>query len=333
MKNKSLEFTLVCLVIGLSGCATQQIADSKQLDAAAKAQALSSLESPQQVCKLASQAVAESRKAELEFYAPLHLKQAIKALENGRKYIQNIETESIGKQACFKANKLVAKGITVKFEVKASLNYVLEELDILRKVDVKNQFSDEIQDIVDDVINLIKRVEVGMLAVAIKQQASLVEDMRELEVEIVLHRYIKPVEAMLEKAKRAGAYVLAKRTFEQAEKEMTVARRVIKEKYRDKGKVEAASENALREARHAYYVAREVEKLQIVKPEEAEQRILYIESLLENVNKKFNDVKVVGHSLEDQSTIIAERVNGLLDKLDALNQEVARLKKGGEGIK
>ena len=62
--------------------------------------------------------------------------------------------------------------------------------------------------------------------------------------------------------------------------------------------------------------------------EEAEQKVLYFESLLENINKTISNTKVVGHSLEEQSTIIAERVNRLLDKLNALKQEVARQKQG-----
>lgn len=326
MKNKYLELTLVCLAICLPGCATQQVADIKQLDAQALAQATSTLESPQEVCKLASRAIADARKAELDFYAPLHMEQAIKALKTGRKKIQNIETELTGKQACFKANKLLAKGITIKFEVKKSLKQVLEELEILRKVDENNQFSDDIQDSVDDVINLIKKVEVGKLGVAINRQARLVKNMHELEVKIVLHKYLKPVEVMLKKAEIAGANVLAKKTFEQAKKELRLARKIIKEKFRDKGMVESASENASREARHAYFVAKEVEKLKILKPEDVEQRVLYIESLLENINKKINDVKVVGYSLDDQSSIVADRAKRLLDKLSDLRQEVARLK-------
>ena len=318
---------MLCLVIGLSGCATQRIADTRQLDVESRVQAISSVESPQQVCELASQAVAEASKAELGFYAPLHLKQAIKSLNRGQKYIQNIETELAGKQACFKANNLVAKGIAVKMEVKVSLSHVLEELEFLKKFDEKNQFSDDVQDIVDDVVNLIKKVEAGKLAAAIKGQAGLVEDMQDLEVEIILHKYVKPVEAMLKKSEQAGAKVLAKRTFEQAEKELALAIRILKENYRDKAVVQATGENALREARHAYFVAKEVDKLQILKPEEAEQKVLYFESLLENINKNFNDVKVVGHSLEEQSTIISGRLNRLLDKLDALNKEVARLKR------
>ena len=51
----------------LSGCMSQQIVNTKHMDAAALKQASSSTHTPQQICETASLAVAKANKEELNF--------------------------------------------------------------------------------------------------------------------------------------------------------------------------------------------------------------------------------------------------------------------------
>jgi len=317
--------TLVATLF-LTGCMSQQIANTKHMDDAALKQAASSTQTPQQICEAASVAVATANKEALHFYAPLHLEQASDALEDGQEQIKNKETQAEGVKKCFKVNKLVENGIAIKAKVKSSLSDSLAELAMLKKVDAEKKFTDDIQDYSDEIVDLVKEIEAGKMNEAMQGQAELLKDMLELEIEIVTAKNLNPVEAMIEKAEDVDADDLAEKTFEKAENELESAKKFIRANYRDNNQVEKTSALAMRAAKHAFHVAKEVETLKELKPEAAEEKVLYIESLLERVNKKFNKEVVIGYSLYEQSSIIGERLNTLIDGKESLTREVAQLK-------
>ena len=105
----------------------------------------------------------------------------------------------------------------------------------------------------------------------------------------------------------------AEKTFEKAEVELESARKFIRVNYRNNSQVKTTSALAMRAAKHAFHVAKEVAELKDLKTGAAEEKVLYIESLLERINKKFNKDVVIGHSLYEQSTIIGDRLNALID--------------------
>ena len=326
------KISILVLGITLSGCMSQQIANTKYMDAAAVKQAANSTQTPQQICEEASMAIAKANKEKLHFFAPLHLERASENLEDGQDQIKSKETESEGIKKCFKVNKLVENGIAIKAKVKSSLSDSLAELTILKKVDSEKKFTDEVQDYVEDVIELVKEIEAGKINEAMQGQAELLKDMLELEIEIVTDKNLAPVAAMIEKAEDIDADDLAERTFEKAENELESAKKFIRANYRDDKQVKATSSLAMRAAKHAFYIAKEVETLKEMKPEAAEEKVLYIESLLERVNKKFNKDVVIGHSLYEQSSIIANRLDAVLDKKESLSRDNSQLKKYNQTV-
>ncbi|MCK4704953.1 MAG: hypothetical protein KAT90_05700, partial [Gammaproteobacteria bacterium] len=269
-------------------------------------------------------------KEELHFYAPLHLEQASEALEEGQEQIKDKETRAEGVKKCFKVNKLVDNGIVIKAKVKSSLSDSIAELDMLKKVDEEKKFTDDIQDYVDDVVDLVREIEAGQMNEAMQGQAELLKDMLELEIEIVTDKNLVPVAAMLEKAEDVDAEDLAEKTFEKAGNELESAKKFIRANYRNNEQVEATSALAMRSAKHAYHVAQEVETLKALKSDAAEEKVLYIESLLERINKKFNQDVVIGHSLYEQSSIIVQRLNDLIDGKETLTSEVVQLEQQDE---
>ena len=214
----------------------------------------------------------------------------------GQEKIKDKNTQDEGMKKCFKVNKLVDNGITIKDKVKSSLSDSLAELQMLKKVDEEKKFTDDIQGYVDDVVDLVKEIEAGKMNEAMQGQAELLKDMLELEIEIVTDKNLTPVEVMLEKAEDADAEDLAEKTFEKAENELESAKKFIQANYRNNEQVKATSTLAMRSAKHAYHVAQEVEALKSLKPEAAEEKVLYIESLLERNNKNFNQESVIGLS-------------------------------------
>jgi len=296
------------------------------MDDAALKQAENSKQTPQQICEAASLTIAQADKEELHFFAPLHLEQASDNLQEGQEKKKVKETLAQGVAQCFKVRKLSENGIATKAKVKTSLKDSLAELNMLNKVDNEKKVTDDIQDHVEDVIDLVKEIEAGKMNEAMQGQAELLKEMLELEIEIVTDKNLKSVEAMLEKAEDADADELAEKTFEKAEKEFDSAKKFIQVNYRNNKQVKKTSALAMRAEKHAIHVAKEVETLKELKPEAAEEKVLYIESLLERVNKKFNQDLVIGHSLYEQSGIIGKRLETLLDDKLSLVREVAQLR-------
>ncbi len=304
---------IAVLTLFLSACASPQIANIKYIDDAVVEQAAKTKQTPQQVCETASMAIAKANKEEFNFFAPLHLQQASENLKQGQKKIKIKKTQAEGVEDCFKVNQLIDNGMVIKAKVTSSLSDALAELDMLNKVDEGKKFTGDIQDYVDDVIDLVKEIEEGKMNQAMQGQAELLKEMQELEINIVLNKNLRPVEAMIERADDADAKELAKKTFEKAETELESARKFIRVYYRNNEQVKKVSTIAMRKARHAYYVAKEVETLTELKPKAAEEKVLYIESLLERINKKFNKDAITGYSLYEQTSIIGQRLDTVLD--------------------
>jgi len=302
----------IVVALSLSGCMSQQITNTKHMDDTAQKQAAATTQTPQQICETASLAIANADKEELYFYAPLHLEQASDNLQDGQDQIKNKETETEGVKKCFKASELIENGLVIKVKVKSTLSDSLAELEMLKQVDSDKKYTDDIQDHKDDVMDIAKKIEAGKMNEAMQDQAELIKEMLELETDIVIDKNLTPVEVMIERADDANADDLAEKTFEKAELELESARKFIQSNYRNNTQVEATSAVAMRAAKHALYVALEVETLKDLNAEAAEKKVLYIESLLEHINKKLNKDVVIGNSLDEQSKIIGQRVESSL---------------------
>lgn len=302
---------LAIAVLILSGC-SQQVANTKQLDDAAAKMAATGGASAADACEQANQSVSKGNDENLRFFAPLHMSQAIDSLKEGQKLILNKATASQGSQKCYKTIQLVKSGLDIKAKAQDMLKDSMAQHDQLRKVDSAKKYTKDIQVYLEDIQGLIQKIETGKINDALKDQAGLIKEMQETEIEIVLDINLTPVEAMLDKAEDADADELAEITFEKAEKELDSAKKYITANFRNHDEVIKTSEQAMRAAKHAFYVAKEVETLQKLEPAKAEEKVLYIESLLENVNKRFNQGEIIGHSLYEQADMLGKRVDAVL---------------------
>lgn len=295
----------------LSGCMNQQIANTRQIDAAVDKRVNNTEQTPHQLCEAASIAINHAYQASLQFYAPLHLQQANDNLRKGQKAIESNDKlkREEGARHCIKTSQLIESGLQTRNRVKKALTDSIEQLAMLKSVDTQQKFSADIVDSEEELVDLAKAIEAGKMNQAIKDQTSLLKDMQELEIEIVIFNHLTPVEAMLDKAEDVDADDLAAKTFTKAKQELETAKKMIRGNYRNQDSVEKTSALAMRAARHAYYVALEVEKTLELKPAAAEERVLYFEYLLQRINEKFQQDVVIGHSLYEQSSLIGERVD------------------------
>ena len=200
MRFKNRNINVLLAAVCLASCGAQPIVHYQNMDAAAFEQASSSNMSPQQACEAASVAIARGHKTGLQFYSPLHLQHAIDNLEEGQGLIKVRETQTHGAKKCYKSAKFIKNGMAIKSKVGITLKNSLNELRLLKRVDVKNKYSDDIKDFADDVKDLVKLIEGDKISEAIQGQTELLREMLDLEVEIITDIHLSPVEDMLEKA-------------------------------------------------------------------------------------------------------------------------------------
>lgn len=323
MKNQTVKLlTVILAAVLFSACASKQIAGSAALEEKAKQLVKTTKLTPQEAFIEANEAIKTATQEELQFFAPLHMEQAREGLALAQKLLKKKGKEKETIQQSFKVKQLVDNGIQIKQQVNSLLALSLKQLLTLNEVGSPKILPGDYQDVYEDMIDLIKDIERGSTDVAIKNQADLLKDMTALEIETVRVKYMVPVETMLERAEDSDAQKLAEKTFEHAEKEIETAHKFIDTHYRDHQAVEKTSQAAMRAAKHAYIVATEVPALEGMKPEQAEQRILFVESLLERIARNLDTVELMGNSLHDQSVMIADQVEKLRDEIQRLHKEL-----------
>lgn len=220
-------FAALFCSLALGGCMSQQIANTRHIDSAVEKRASNTAQTPQQLCEAASVAISQAHQAELHRYAPLHLEQASDSLGDGQKAIKSSDKLKIeeGARHCIKASQLIENGLQTRDKVKSALADSIEQLAMLKTVDTQKKFADDIIDNEEELVDLAETIEAGKMDQAMKEQASLLKEMQELEIKIVTYNHLTPVEAMLDKAEDADADDLAVKTFARAEQELETAKK------------------------------------------------------------------------------------------------------------
>lgn len=293
------------------GCANTQIANTTGLEQQAKALAQNSEQTPEQALQEAANAIENTRDERFEFFAPLHYRDALAALEKGQQALAKPETKAMALEYAYKVPSLLSAAKDNKVKVQTSLADALEQDQILRGVDSHKVLPDDYQGLIEDLGDLIKVIEGGQLNKAVSAQAGLLEDMIELEIETLKISHLSEAESMLDKAESAGADDFAEVTFEKAENSLEAAHSYVEKNYRNREGVKQQGQDAWNAAAHAYFIGKEAEQLLQLDEEGAEQKALYFESLLARVNQslKLENLRTV--SLYDQSVKLAEAAEKL----------------------
>ncbi|MDH5393392.1 MAG: hypothetical protein OEY11_09425 [Gammaproteobacteria bacterium] len=322
-QNMSVLFVLSLTIIG---CASPQLKNTQILEDEARKQALSSAISPQQAFEEAEELLKQAKREELELYAPLHMKAAEKAIEEARFFIRSKDNEKI-LQSSFKAKKMVFAGVGNKALVNRKLSATVEQFARLKTIASKDSFADEYASCRDDVIELFSLLESGDVASALKEEPVVLRALTKLEIKTLYKKYVGLAEDVLEKAKKEKADELAVTTYKSAEAEIRKAGEFVKTNYLNISEVERVGNLAIKEANHAYFIAREVAAIKGLEVKPAEKRALYIESLLNKIAKALGAESGVGHSITDQAGRLADKAGkkaesmGQIHKLAAVNKE------------
>lgn len=307
-----LKRILVVMVCGtVAGCMSGDIANTKKIDASAAQRVKTEGASLEQVCAAAGDAIVNGNEAELKFYSPLHMEQAADIYDDSKSKPETKEETSKYLTGCYKVQELIDGGLAIKEKALTTFKQSFDQLAHLKKLDTSSQYTDDLEDFRDDIRELIVQLEAGKVNEASKEQAELMTEMIEFEIDVKLTQHLDPVKDMLDKAEDEDAEDWAEKSYEKAEKVLERAEGVIRKHFRNLDSVQKTAREAMMHAAHAYHVAKEAKTLKGMKPEQAEDQILKVESYLQRINQVVNDEPVIGHSLYDQAEAIAKRVEAL----------------------
>jgi hypothetical protein len=308
--------TFMALALLITGCASQKLANSDELQSKALADAASTDLSPEEMISRASERLNNAEQS-LRFYSPLHLKKAQEQLEGARKLLQSgkVENQTPALAAAILAEKLVTQAEDNREKVKQQLAPALAHREILLELGSQNLLPGAFNSAMSELKDLITLVESGRLDEVVKQQPALLEEFAELEAETLKVKWLSRANAVLEQAEDADADKFAPKSFEQAELAIERANRYTDSNYRDREGVKAKADEAFVMASKALNMTNEVQKVFEKKISEVEAYMLSVQSWLDNINQDVKVPDLAAMNFYEQSRAIAARV------FEALNQK------------
>ncbi|MAD46261.1 MAG: hypothetical protein CMI02_10135 [Oceanospirillaceae bacterium] len=289
----------------LAACSTPQIAEIDNLPDLTSQMADALGNDSDKALRAAEQAYDKARQEELAFYAPLHMERLQAAMKDVQRSDLSGDRDALIQSSAL-VQTLLKTALDNKQEVESTLLPLLTQKSVLQDIHADKVLADDYADAMDDMKDLITLIEAGNKEKAVKKSAAVLEELTELEPEAMLAIHWRPAEQTLEQAEDEDADHNAPATFAAAEAVVESARQTILEHYKDRQHSEEVGLAALRKAQHALYVGRAAEKLQKLKPAEAEQKALDFENYLHDISAAIEGDDLRHMELRDQALAIIQ---------------------------
>ena len=306
MSPKYLFITLFSASL-LGGCASN-ISNIDHLERQANMQASRSSKSPSNAISYAQSRLQAGKAAELAFYAPDHLEQATKALDNARSLQAKGEPGQIIRTQSQLVEKIVEAGLVRKEDALKTLKKTLDQRTEMLKIESNKFYPSEFKEQMTRLSKLLALVESKQSVQARQEQPELLSDMKDLEVKTVKFQYLRKVEDQYQATLDSGADALTPRTIILAQRSLASANQLISMRPRDKDDIQKASDAAAHAVRHAFMIITEVNRLLDLAPKDAESTVLGYEQMLYRIAvavKYKGDIR--DQKFDEQSRLIAKK--------------------------
>ena len=292
-----------------SGCASQKLANSDELQSKALADAANIDATPDELIRRASERLNNAAQ-ELRFYSPLHMQKAQEQLEQARQLHQakDPENQTAVMAAAILAEKLVKQAEDNREQVKQQLAPALAHRDILIELGSPELVPDDYNGAMSDLNKLIQSVESGQLDYVAKNQPELLADFIEVEASTLKVKWLNRAKAKLEQAEDADADKYAPKSFEQAELAIERADTYTDTNYRDRTGVKAKADEAYVLAAKALNLSNEVQKVYETKISELESYLLDVQAWLDHINQDVKVPDLPALTFYEQSRAIAAKI-------------------------
>ncbi len=327
IKTSLSRYVSLCLILLLTACANKQPASTQSIQQKAAAQANEANFTPEQAIEKVEAMLAKAKESELPFYAPLHMSQAEKSLEEARQYLISPpkEIQNAALMSAIAAQNFLQKGHENKALVKETLAEALNHKEVLIELGAPQVLKDDYEDAVDELKDLIILLESGKTGEAITQQKDVLATMSRVEIDTLKKTHLGPAREWLAKADDIDADDFAAATFDKAEYQLSQADQFIENNFRDRDGVAKAGFRALKAAQFAYYISQEAERLLALTHEDAELKALSLMEQLNTIARRTTPGELAPQSLHSGAQTLAGRVELLKEQQLLLAKRIKEL--------
>lgn len=312
----------IALCVLFSACAQKQIADSQLIQSEAAELASNSEEGVSDVISEVSDMLAKAAKAELMFYAPLHINNAKAQMEQAKDYQESPPKEqpNAAMISAIAAKKIVAKAYEIKEQVINNLKGVLAAKSILDELDVQSMFASDYENSLDSLQELIMQVEAGALSEAIANEQDVIAQMAKVEIKFLLRTHLQKAKDYLKEAYEVEADDYAPVSFIAALNKIESAEKYIRENNRNRIGVKKAGEDALLAVQQAYFIAIDSKAIVNMIPGDAENHIVTLKTGFNTINKHLSQEELPPQQIKTSVAQLAAQAKDL----SALNSQTQR---------
>ena len=261
--------------------------------------------------------VRKAHSAEFDFYAPGTLDRMERQLRDVQESGKKADAD---KARLFSMTKAMEQnfqsGQSNKALVLSQLAGVLEQKQVIEKLNAAQLYPRDYKNSMESVIGLIRNIESGKPDNARSSTPSVMEDMRKLEIRIVKGVVLGRAAAFLAEARDKDAKEKARKTYEEASLAYDRAIKLIDTNPRDQEQITSLGGQATLLAQRCVRIAEEVAKLQEIKPKEMEVVVLEQERRMQRVAEALRQGDIRDQSLNNQSLALAKAAEKLYDQTD-----------------
>ncbi|MCY4044444.1 MAG: hypothetical protein OXE99_05130 [Cellvibrionales bacterium] len=295
----------------ITGCSNFKVANSHLIKAEAyrkvKTENISAVEAIYQ----ATDKLNEAKKTDLEFYSPLHLKQAEEKIARANS-LMRLRTSKRSRLSAattaIEAVKIIEAAGENKKKVEAILADVLAQKAVLDSMDIDGSMSENYQLGLQKISQLVRLVEQDKVERLSVLQPQVMSYLNRLEAKLTKASALAKTKEMLLKAKGIQAQRYAKATYLSAVETYKQAVVYIDTHYKDKAAVADKADDALLAASHAFFVALESQKIVQSDAATIEQYILEVQAHLSHINQQLGIDNLLNYSFKKQAELIHDAI-------------------------
>lgn len=304
---RTISICVVAASLSLSGCTQFQVSNSRMLQADAyrtvSVENITSAEAAYEALK----AIKEAKQSGLDFYSPLHIKEAERYLGKAQSLSRlhtNKRSEVASATSALMAIKVLEEAEANKGRLLSTLPEVFKQKHALDELGVDATIDLSYKTTLRKLNSMIRYFERGRMDKVAFLEAEVLAALKAYESTAMKAALLAPSKKMLLKAKELGALQYADKTYRQAVAEYRETETFIDEHVEDRASSEAKAKSTFNQAAQAFYVTLEARKILKVTAKSAEDYVLSIQEYLNQINQNAGVDALVSYSFKQQSDLL-----------------------------
>lgn len=304
---RTISICVVAASLSLSGCTQFQVTNSRMLQADAyrtvSVENITSAEATYDALK----AIEEAKQSGLDFYSPLHIKEAERYLGKAQSLSRmhaSKRSEAASATSALMAIKVLEEAEANKSRLLTTLPEIFKQKHALDELGADTTVDSSYKAMIRKMNSMIRYFEKGRMDKVAFLEAEVLGELKAYESTATKAALLAPSKKMLLKAKELGALQYADKTYRHAVAEYRKTEKFIDEHVEDRASSEAKAKSTFNHAAQAFYVTLEARKILKANTNSAEQYVLSIQAYLNQINQNAGVDALVSYSFKQQSELL-----------------------------